>query len=110
MNCKSVLRQGGRAFRCRPAVSADLLSLCNLMAEVGACFAGLRSRSMCFAIGSDAVADHGATTAVVADLDGELIGFAIAVVDPATYWKGFLWRHPLIGAAAVVHKLMRGGI
>ncbi len=44
-----------------------------------------------------------------ADLDGELIGFIAAVVDPVAYWKVFPWRHPIIWATAVIHKLLRGG-
>jgi len=108
MYLETSLGQNGRAFRCRPVVSTDLQSLCSLMAEIGASFAGLASRSMYFAIGSDTVADNRVSIAV-ADLDGELVGFAAAVVDPAAYWKGFLWRHPVIGATAVVHKLLRGG-
>ena len=108
MHLEASLGQNGRAFQCRPVVSTDLQNLCGLMADVGASFAGLTSRSMCFAIGSDAVAVNGVTIAV-ADHDKELIGFAAAVVDPAAYWKGFLWRHPMIGTTAVVHKLLRGG-
>ena len=108
MHLETSLGQNGRAFRCRPVVSTDLQSLCSLMTEVGASFAGLTSRSMCFAIGSDAVAANRVTIAV-ADHDKELIGFVAAVVDPAEYWKGFLWRHPMVGTTAVVHKLLRGG-
>lgn len=109
MYIESELRRSDRVIRCRPIASADLPPLCNLMAEVGASFAGLSSRSMRFAIGSDAVGNS-RVTMVVADIDGLLVGFATAVVDPAAYWKSFLWRHPLIGASAVVRRFLKGGI
>lgn len=109
MYIESELRQSDRVIRCRPVASVDLQPLCSLMAEVGASFAGLSSRSMHSAIGADAV-ENSRVTMVVADIDGLLVGFATAVVDPAAYWKSFLWHHPVIGASAVVGRFLKGGI
>jgi GNAT superfamily N-acetyltransferase len=87
------------------AAALELLSDLRVQVLGGATAAGQR------ALFNSAVRGDG-TTFVVADTGLELVGLAIAVSDPAVFWKRLALRNPLLAArrlAALARRRLRRG-
>lgn len=82
----------------RTITPADIPAATRLLNDLGGVtMAGLFGRSLEHAFCREALRD-GPFRLIVADRGGDLLGFVLAVIDPAPSYRAFLKRHPLLAA------------
>lgn len=95
----------------RPVTSQDAPQLVDLMRRTRVHFVGARDDSIYDAVVADSVGERARIAAVVAEVDGEILGFITAILsDSPRYWRTFVYRHPVAALAIVrvrVRKLRR---
>lgn len=105
-----VTREGELASHAvfRRVAPRDDSALLDLMRRTRVHFVGARNDSLYRAIISDSMGDRSRIVTVVAEVDGDLGAFIVAVLsDSRRYWRTFAYRHPLAAAAIVRHRVKK---
>jgi len=84
----------------------NLVALVDLASSLHVAIAGLESRWLYGAICRDAL-DDGRVVCLVCEVDGQVAGFVMAVLDAAAYWKEFIIRRPFLAAHIFAVRLWR---
>jgi ribosomal protein S18 acetylase RimI-like enzyme len=92
--------------RHRPIAPADLAPAARLLGAVGvATLAGLSGPGLDRAFCRAAARADSPFRLILADRAGDLLGFALAVIDPARSYRDFLLRHPAWAARVAADRL-----
>jgi ribosomal protein S18 acetylase RimI-like enzyme len=101
---KQTLPDSGIRFR-RPARS-DVQNLIALLEQHRIQILSLGDKAFLQAVVLEATAG-GQVNIVIAEREGELIGWSIAVVNPKCYWRRFAFRHPTLGFRLLRRRFSR---
>ena len=91
-------------FDYRRLAREEVDELVKLLAEGRFSLVGLSGRSFLTSVILDAFKGRGVDVAV-AVADRAIVGWSIAIIDPRTYWQGFMLRHPLWALRVAANKL-----
>lgn len=84
----------------------DLPKILHLMEEFRPSIVGLRSRALYAAVCRQALRDD-RLVFIVAETQGKLIGFSIAIIDRNQFWISLLPKHPLLSVRIVFKMFLR---
>ena len=84
----------------------DVDAICQLMKRVGASIAGLTTRNIYKAVCCDALSGNNVVF-FLADEEGAVVGFVIAIIDWRYYWQRFMIKHPLITVSILMCRFRR---
>lgn len=92
------------AVLCREMTRPDQIMAHGLLDVARPSVAGLTSPVLYRALCRESLA-RGNPVMVVAEVDGALAGFVMAVTDPKAFWRSFLRRHPLIAVRILARRM-----
>ncbi len=88
----------------RTPAPTDVETLSRLMEQHSITMAGLSGKSFLHAVVADATTGE-RVNIVLADSDGRIVGWSIALINPRSYWKSFLFFHPILGARVICRRV-----
>lgn len=100
------MTQANAAIKIRTFKAGDINDVSNVMAQTQAAIQGLSFRVFYYALCKDALKNEKVVLAVAQD-QGRIIGFALAIFNIKEYWKDFLYTHPILTMNVCVRKLLK---
>lgn len=85
----------------------DIPQTVRVMSLASASLAGLTTPALFRAICGDACIPSPRLVAIVSEDEGQIVGYAVAVIEGKRYWPSFACRHPLLASQIILKRVRK---